>query len=48
MPTDDATAVGFYGGASLESTEDILVLASSSNSNAGIARNYVGVNYTCP
>jgi hypothetical protein len=48
MPTDAATALGFFGGASLESTQDILVLASSANSGAGIARNYVGVNYTCP
>lgn len=50
MPTDAATQLGFYGGASLESTngQDMLVLASHANSNAGIARNYVGVNYTCP
>ena len=50
MPTDAATALGFYGGASLESTngQPMLVLASSANTTAGIARNYVGVNYTCP
>lgn len=49
MPTDAATAVGFYGGASLESASgNILVLASHANNNAGIARNYVGVNYACP
>jgi hypothetical protein len=50
MPTDAATQLGFYGGASLRSTngQNMLVLASHANSNAGIARNYFGVNYTCP
>lgn len=50
MPTDAATQVGFYGGATLQSTngQNMLVLASHSNSGAGIALNYMGVNYTCP
>jgi hypothetical protein len=50
MPTDAATQLGFYGGASLRSTngQNMLVLASHANSNAGIARNYFGINYTCP
>jgi hypothetical protein len=50
MPTDAATALGFYGGASLRSTngQNMLVLASHANSNAGIARNYFGINYACP
>lgn len=48
MPTDAATAVNFYGGASLSSTENILVLATHANSNAGISQNYMGVNFTCP
>jgi hypothetical protein len=50
MPTDAATQVGFYGGASLRSTngQNMLVLATHANSAAGIARNYFGINYSCP
>ncbi len=48
MPTDGTTAVGFFGGASFESNQDIIVLVSTANSAAGIARNFMAVNYTCP
>jgi len=50
MPSDLATQVGFYGGATAESTngQDILVLVTTANSSAGISMNYVGVNFTCP
>ncbi len=48
MPSDAATTLGFYGGATLESNRNIIVLASHANSGVGIALNYMGVNYTCP
>lgn len=48
MPSDAATTVGFYGGATIESNRNIVVLASHANSAAGMALNYMGVNYTCP
>ncbi len=48
MPTDGTTASGFYGGATFESASNIVVLVSTANSAAGIARNFMGVNYTCP
>lgn len=48
MPTDAATALNFYGGASFSSNQPIVVLATSANTAAGIARNYMGVNYACP
>lgn len=48
MPSDAATTLGFYGGATLTSNRNIIVLASHANSGAGMALNYMGVNYTCP
>ncbi|MBK8904968.1 MAG: hypothetical protein IPM53_27560 [Anaerolineaceae bacterium] len=48
MPSDAATTLGFYGGATLESNQNIVVLASHANSGVGMALNYMGVNYSCP
>lgn len=48
MPSDAKTAVGFYGGATLSSNQNIIALASHANAAAGMALNYMGVNYTCP
>ena len=48
MPADLATEINFYGGATIESNQNIIALASHANSGVGIALNYMGVNYTCP
>ena len=48
MPADLTTELGFYGGVTLESNQDIVVLATHANSSVGTALNYMGVNYTCP
>lgn len=48
MPSDGTTDVGFFGGATFDSNQDIIVLVSTANSAAGIARNFMAVNYTCP
>jgi hypothetical protein len=50
MPTDAATAVGFYGAADIKSTngQSLLVNAAHSYTAKGVASNFVGINYTCP
>lgn len=48
MPSDLATQVEFFGGATMVSNQNIIALASHANSAVGIALNYMGVNYTCP
>jgi len=48
MPTDAATGVGFYGAADLKGTQPLLVNAAHSRADAGVASNFVGINYTCP
>jgi hypothetical protein len=50
MPTDAATAVGFYGAADIKSTngQPLLVNAAHSYATKGVASNFVGINYTCP
>lgn len=48
LPSDAATSLGFYGGATMESNQNIIVLASHANAGVGMALNYMGVNYTCP
>jgi hypothetical protein len=50
MPADAATAVGFAGAADIRSNnaQNLLVLATHSNGGAGVASNFVGINYTCP
>jgi len=50
MPTDAATAVGFYGAADIKSTngQPLLVNAAHSRADQGVGSNFVGINYTCP
>lgn len=50
MPTDAATALGFYGGADVKSTngQPLLVNVANSRADRGVASNFVGINYTCP
>jgi hypothetical protein len=50
MPTDAATAVGFYGAADIKSTngQHLLVNAAHTYAAQGVSSNFVGINYTCP